>query len=227
MSIIIQGIYKKLVGYYKVVMTDGEGTPLNIIRNHRYTLKIVGVNGPGYTSLDKAKASPPSNSIKVELLTNDDADFPIIIADGQNILASSNNECIVYDSYNSHPTMEPGTIRDVFYSNKFDICRIYYGPSPVNLNDISLALTPTNPDYIGSAELIMHSKLHYRQISVIWHSELSSKYYSHAYLHFNATGGILENNGITPVNRKRAILLKTSVFDGEVKVTKIMIFPHY
>lgn len=91
MSVIVFAIYRYDYGYYKVVMTDDNGTPLNIIRNHQYILTIVGVNAPGYRTLEDAMTSPPSNALKVEI-TNDDTDFPFIVSDGQTILALSNNE---------------------------------------------------------------------------------------------------------------------------------------
>ena len=48
MGVVIAARYKGKKGYYKVVMNGNDGSPLNIVRNHRYIVTVVGVNGPGY-----------------------------------------------------------------------------------------------------------------------------------------------------------------------------------
>ena len=57
-------------------MNGNDGSPLNIVRNHRYIVTVVGVNGPGYESPDIAVASAPSNALKVEL-TDEDTDLAL------------------------------------------------------------------------------------------------------------------------------------------------------
>ena len=95
MGVVIAARYKGKKGYYKVVMNGNDGSPLNIVRNHRYIVTVVGVNGPGYESPDIAVASAPSNALKVEL-TDEDTDLPCIVADGQYRMASSNNVFSLY-----------------------------------------------------------------------------------------------------------------------------------
>lgn len=156
MSIIIQGIYKGKRGesdsYYKVAITDEKGIPLDIIRNHRYILTVVSVKNYGASSLEEAKASPPSNAIEIEL-KNEDTDFSIIVADKQNILAASNNECIVYNSIYKRRVIN-GELSATHRSSAFEICRIYYGPSPLNqISFTQYALEPSgshslNPPFI-------------------------------------------------------------------------------
>ena len=88
MGVVIAARYKGKKGYYKVVMNGNDGSPLNIVRNHRYIVTVVGVNGPGYESPDIAVASAPSNALKVEL-TDEDTDLPCIVAGGQYRMAFS------------------------------------------------------------------------------------------------------------------------------------------
>ena len=47
MGVVIAARYKGKKGYYKVVMNGNDGSPLNIVRNHRYIVTVVGVNGSG------------------------------------------------------------------------------------------------------------------------------------------------------------------------------------
>ena len=95
MSVILSAQYKGQLGYYKIVMTDAQGTPVNIVRNHRYGVTIIQVNGPGYADVQTAVTSAPSNSLKVEL-TDEDVDFPILVADGQYLMGLSNNSFDLY-----------------------------------------------------------------------------------------------------------------------------------
>ncbi len=95
MSVIIKAKYKGKEGYYKVVMVDNTGIPLNVIRNHRYIVTVLSVNGPGYTNVVDAINFAPSNALKVEL-TDEDSDFPCIVADGQHRMTLSNNVFHLY-----------------------------------------------------------------------------------------------------------------------------------
>ena len=112
MGVVIAARYKGKKGYYKVVMNGNDGSPLNIVRNHRYIVTVVGVNGPGYESPDIAVASAPSNALKVEL-TDEDTDL-LYCADGQYRMASSNNVFSLYGK------------TDVNYiATGVDICTVY------------------------------------------------------------------------------------------------------
>ncbi|ADV42143.1 FimB/Mfa2 family fimbrial subunit [Bacteroides helcogenes] len=121
MAVILKGKYKEKLGYYKIVMTDGNGTPLNVVRNHRYIITIVGVNAPGYADVATAVASAPSNTLKVEL-KDEDIDFSCIVADGQHQMASSNN---VFELY--------GKTGGTTSATGVEICTVYSdrGLSPV------------------------------------------------------------------------------------------------
>ena len=121
MGVIIKAKYKGKEGYYKVVMVDNVGTPLNVVRNHRYIITVVSVNGPGYTNVTDAINFAPSNALKVEL-TDEDADFPCIVADAQHRMTMSNN---VFNLY--------GTNQTTSVANGIEICTVYSsrGVTPV------------------------------------------------------------------------------------------------
>ena len=121
MGVIIKAMYKGKEGYYKVVMVDNGGTPLNVVRNHRYIITVVSVNGPGYASVTDAINYAPSNALKVEL-TDEDSDFPCIEADAQNRMTMSNN---VFNLYGKNQTTS--------VANGIEICTVYSsrGVTPV------------------------------------------------------------------------------------------------
>lgn len=141
MGVVIAARYKGKKGYYKVVMNGNDGSPLNIVRNHRYIVTVVGVNGPGYESPDIAVASAPSNALKVEL-TDEDTDLPCIVADGQYRMASSNN---VFSLYGKTGVTTSAT--------GVDICTVYSsrGIQPVlTLPDDCNWLTNLSAQALGS-----------------------------------------------------------------------------
>ena len=121
MGVIIKAMYKGKEGYYKVVMVDNGGTPLNVVRNHRYIITVVSVNGPGYASVTDAINFAPSNALKVEL-TDEDSDFPCIVADAQHRMTMSNN---VFNLYGKNQTSS--------VANGIEICTVYSsrGVTPV------------------------------------------------------------------------------------------------
>lgn len=94
-SVIISAIYKGQSCFYKVALASDTGTVLDIVRNHRYNLNILRADGPGYADINTAIASAPSNALKVAL-TDEDEDFPLIVADGQYVMGLSNNSTVVY-----------------------------------------------------------------------------------------------------------------------------------
>ena len=113
MGVIIKAMYKGKEGYYKVVMVDNGGTPLNVVRNHRYIITVVSVNGPGYASVTDAINFAPSNALKVEL-TDEDSDFPCIVADAQHRMTMSNN---VFNLYGKNQTTS--------VADGIEICTVY------------------------------------------------------------------------------------------------------
>ena len=121
MGVIIKAMYKGKEGYYKVVMVDNGGTPLNVVRNHRYIITVVSVDGPGYASVTDAINFAPSNALKVEL-ADEDSDFPCIVADAQHRMTMSNN---VFNLYGKNQTTS--------VANGIEICTVYSsrGVTPV------------------------------------------------------------------------------------------------
>lgn len=113
MGVIIKAKYKEKEGYYKVVMVDNGETPLNVVRNHRYIITVVSVNGPGYTNVTDAINFAPSNALKVEL-TDEDSDFPCIVADAQHRMTMSNN---VFNLYGKNQTTS--------VADGIEICTVY------------------------------------------------------------------------------------------------------
>ena len=55
--------------YYKVAFqtknSDGTFTPMALLRNHHYQVKVMAVNHAGYSSADEAEANPPENRLSV------------------------------------------------------------------------------------------------------------------------------------------------------------------
>lgn len=141
MAILIKAKYRKMKGWYKVVMVDEKGIPLNIIRNHRYIIKIVSVNDQGHPDMAGAMNSAPTNKLEVEI-TEDKTDFPCIATDGENILALSNNVFIARGK----------DIMDLSYSGAANIeaCRIY-NPSDKPIELCLLDHTPSGVWTFGDA----------------------------------------------------------------------------
>lgn len=131
MSVIITGLYINEVGYYKIVLVDDNGTPLNIIRNHRYILTIVGVSGYGHTSYAAALNSAPSNALKVQV-TDDDPNLPFIAVDGQYRLAMSNNAFTLYGSVTNTKGIKGADTIEIgrFYCNspRADLTTVFQFP---------------------------------------------------------------------------------------------------
>lgn len=106
-SVIISAVYKGQSCFYKVALATSTGTVFNIVRNHRYNLNILSVDGPGYADVNTAMASAPSNALKVAL-TDEDEDFPCVVADAQYVMGLSNNSAVMYGT--SSGEVELGTV---------------------------------------------------------------------------------------------------------------------
>jgi len=93
MSVILSATYNGQAGYYKIALADGNTAPVNILRNHRYTITILSVNGPGYASVATAASSAPANNdlLKVQISVDDTETYPFIVADSQYWMGLSSN----------------------------------------------------------------------------------------------------------------------------------------
>ena len=68
-NIIIQAIYNKEVGFYKVGLynKDDKSYEYALLRNHNYTITVTKVNDYGFKTLDEAIKAQPENRIEAEI----------------------------------------------------------------------------------------------------------------------------------------------------------------
>ncbi len=82
-SLIIQGTYENKDYYYKMALVNDNYHGIDILRNHSYTFTIVKAKGPGYDTVEDAKAAKASNV---------DLDYKILIDDSYSYEMMSNND---------------------------------------------------------------------------------------------------------------------------------------
>ena len=92
--------------YYKVAFqtknSDGTFTPMALLRNHHYQVKVTAVNHAGYSSEKEAKANLPENGLSVEVVD----DNPLIV----NMIACKDYELGVCDKQTVKGNAEEATI---------------------------------------------------------------------------------------------------------------------
>lgn len=117
--IIITGVYREtpeddpVEYYYKLAMIGEEGI-LDIRRGHQYRFTISGVAGPGYISLEDARAAAPSNgNLDYEITVTDASSFEIV-ANNDYYLAVSNSLLIVFDEGEGRTGDDSGFIYTAF-----------------------------------------------------------------------------------------------------------------
>lgn len=94
MSVLVQASWKGQEYYYRILMHDEAGIPYHILRNHRYIVTVVRVEGPGWSTPELAMANPPANSGNTVLevqITDAEDDIFHIVTDNQYELGLSNN----------------------------------------------------------------------------------------------------------------------------------------
>lgn len=91
MSLLVKASWKGRECYYRLLMQDAGGTPYDIVRNHRYTVSIVQVEGPGWGTAAQAMANAPANDIVRIQITDASDDIFDIVADGQYMLGLTCN----------------------------------------------------------------------------------------------------------------------------------------
>lgn len=94
LSLIVKATYAGQSGYYRVALVDGNGVPVDIVRNHRYIVTVVKALGPGFPTPAAAAANTPSNALKVSIVDAND-DIHILVADGGGELGISNSTIVV------------------------------------------------------------------------------------------------------------------------------------
>lgn len=74
-NIIIQAIYNKKVGFYKVGLynKDDKSSEYALLRNHNYTITVTKVNDYGFKTLDEAIKAKPENRIEAEIVDDNPA----------------------------------------------------------------------------------------------------------------------------------------------------------
>lgn len=135
MSVILKASYKGQAGYYKIALVKND-TPINIVRNHRYNISILSVNGAGYASVATAISSAPSNALKVSI-TDETENFPYVKADSQYWMGLSNNTFQLISQANTLTSIELCTV----YSSR--------GETPVLTAGNATALTALSAQPLG------------------------------------------------------------------------------
>lgn len=88
-ALIINGRWKGVSGYYKVILKDDAGNVLNIVRNHRYMVTIIKAFGTGYPTIADAISNQASN-IQVSIADQRN-ELHFVQADGTGELGVSSN----------------------------------------------------------------------------------------------------------------------------------------
>lgn len=94
--ILIKGSYKGKVGYYRLFVKDSSKNPINLLRNHQYSIDITSVQGPGFATIsDLIKASDNHTDIDYKVTIVDASAFETT-ANEQYYLSVSNSVFIAY-----------------------------------------------------------------------------------------------------------------------------------
>ena len=98
-NIIIQAIYNKKVGFYKVGLynKDDKSYEYALLRNHNYTITVTKVNDYGFKTLDEAIKAKPENRIEAEIVDDNPAitrmiackDYELGVCDDQSVNATA------------------------------------------------------------------------------------------------------------------------------------------
>lgn len=123
-SVILFGKYMGVEGYYKIALIEND-EPINILRNHRYTIKVLKVENRGYADVATAINSAPANNelMKVQIVVDETMPYSHVVADSQHWMGlshtgieligsntgttTSNVElCTVYSSRGLAPTVK-------------------------------------------------------------------------------------------------------------------------
>lgn len=116
MSVIIKAKYKGVSGYYKILMTNAAGTPYNIVRNHRYLLKITRVTDRGYADLSTAISGKPTNNRLRATVTESSGDYSGVAADQQYMLCLTCNTFELFGANSTTASTPSVKIADIQYT---------------------------------------------------------------------------------------------------------------
>ena len=116
MSVIIKAKYKGVSGYYKILMTNAAGTPYNIVRNHRYLLKITRVTDRGYADLSTAISGKPTNNRLRATVTESSGDYSGVAAGQQYMLCLTCNTFELFGANSTTASTPSVKIADIQYT---------------------------------------------------------------------------------------------------------------
>ena len=136
--LIVEGTYENKDYFYKLVLVDGKYNLMDILRNHSYTFTIIKAKGPGYDTVEDAKASKASNVDLVYKLSVDDSYSYEMISNNDFYLGVSNSVFIAYASEDK--IYEVTSVATNCKTNFPNSCRI--GDNHIEVDD---AFSLTNP----------------------------------------------------------------------------------
>ena len=116
MSVIIKAKYKGVSGYYKILMTNAAGTPYDIVRSHRYLLKITRVTDRGYADLSTAISGKPTNNRLRATVTESSGDYSGVAADQQYMLCLTCNTFELFGANSTTASTPSVKIADIQYT---------------------------------------------------------------------------------------------------------------
>lgn len=136
--LIVEGTYENKDYFYKLVLVDGNYNLMDILRNHSYTFTIIKAKGPGYDTVEDAKASKASNVDLDYKLSVDDSYSYEMISNNDFYLGVSNSVFIAYASEDK--IYEVTSVATNCKTNFLNSCRI--GDNHIEVDD---AFSLTNP----------------------------------------------------------------------------------
>ena len=101
--------------YYKVAFqtknSDGTFTPMALLRNHHYQVKVTAVNHAGYSSAEEAEANPPENRLSVVVVDDNPPivdmiackDYELGVCGKQTVLGKEKTATITFVTTKQHP----------------------------------------------------------------------------------------------------------------------------
>lgn len=140
MSVILSATYKGRLGYYKIHMADAQGTPLNIVRNHRYIITIMQVNGPGYATAQTAAIGAASTDVKVAL--TDETNSARLVTDGQWYMGVNR------DGFDLYGASISGPIATVYASSRTLQADYYHFTEAYTEFVTPIAVVPSGVDWL-------------------------------------------------------------------------------
>ena len=127
-NIIIQAIYNKEVGFYKVGLynKDDKSYEYALLRNHNYTITVTKVNDYGFKTLDEAIKAQPENRIEAEIKDDNPAitkmiackDYELGVCDDQPVKATATEATITLVTTLSSATSADGKLYGIEINSK-------------------------------------------------------------------------------------------------------------